>query len=187
MRKLFTGCLLAVSLSIVSLAHAGDRNIVVTLSGVGSPIDVTTLPLFERLPDGVQANILSANVCFEVPMFNLTTNRLIGRGIDCLGNFDFTDELIPELTLTDTVIFQFHSGTIVATSEVTIQQNLTGDPNVTHLTGAFPSEENIDFTSGRFRRSDGGTVRLSGGVDMSDFIATGGPLVFNCIFVIDLN
>jgi len=189
MRTMFNANLLALVMAVLLTgnAHADDRNIVVALLGTGVPIDATTMPIFDALPMEVQDNIINSAACFEIPMYNLTNNRQLGTGIDCLAHFNFTDESIPELTLTDTVILQFHSGTIVATADVTVQQNLTGDPNVTHLTGAFPIEDNIDYADGRFGPNEGGRIRLSGGVDMADFVANGGPIGFNCIFVVDLN
>lgn len=174
-------------LFLVAPTQANERSIVISLEGTGVPVDATTLDLFDQLPPQVQDNIINSAACFEIPMYNLSNKKRLGTGIDCLAHFNFTDETIPELTLTDTVILQFHSGTLVATADVTVQQNLTGDPTVTHLTGAFPVEDNIDFASGRFGYYDGGTVRLSGGVDMAAFVASGDPIGFNCIFVINFN
>ncbi len=80
-------------------------------------------------------------------------------------------------------IFNIKKKVLVSVGDVTIQPNLTEDPNVTHITGSFPTENNIVYGTKKFEDASG-TVRLSGGVDMSDFPNT---IFFDCIFLVNLH
>ena len=90
------------------------------------------------------------------------------------------------LTLTDYTVFKFPDGTLIAKSEVDIRETTLGQQGVTHLTGSFPDPlgNDIVWGSGAYAGATG-HVRLSGGVDMSD--AANGVVVFDCVFVIDLD
>ena len=169
---------LALSLALFAPEAPADtkatpRNIVVALKG-------TAVGEMQRLetPSGpVDA------LCFEVDMIDVNTGEVVGRGVDCLTN------VTPNgagLSLIDYPIFEFPYGTIIAESPVSVRPVEVPFPDVTHLTGSFPAfagENNIVFANGRFEGRTG-SVRMSGGVDMSQ-LETLGQITFNCIFVID--
>ena len=152
---------------------AGERAIVVALKGTaqGEP---RTL----QLPDGpVDA------VCFTVDLIDVASGQVIGSGQDCLANITPNDHGV---TLTDYTYFHFPYGTLIAKSEVTVQESGLAFPAVTHLTGAHPpfGANSIVQGTGRFQGVTG-RVRLSGGTDMSRMDT--GVMGFDCIFVVELD
>lgn len=166
-------------------ADRDDRNRTMALRfiGEGTLLPVEERPILEGLDPEVQAVILDPEtLCFEIPLERLGNGKIIGTGIDCLSNIQ-ADEETGAVTLSDVAVFNIKKNVLVSVGDVTIQPNLTEDPNVTHITGSFPTEDNIVYGTKKFEDANG-SVRLSGGVDMSQFPNT---IFFDCIFVINLN
>jgi hypothetical protein len=151
-------------------AQPADPTIVVTLRGLGLPVDV-------HIP-GVD----TPGDCLETDLFNTRTDTLIGTGIDCI---DIEDTDGVNFLVNRTTIFNFHQGTLVANGPTTVVSIFgASSPDFTHVVGdADASDPNIIFGTKRFAGATG-NVRLSGIVNLADFPNTVG---FNCIFVIDLN
>ena len=166
-------------------ADRDDRNRTMTLRfiGEGTFLPVEERPILEGLDPEVQDVILDPEtLCFEIPLERLSNGKIIGTGIDCLSNIQ-ADEETGAVTLSDVAVFNIKKNVLVSVGDVTIQPNLTEDPNVTHITGSFPTEDNIVYGTKKFEDASG-TIRLSGGVDMSQFPDT---IFFDCIFVINLH
>lgn len=121
--------------------------------------------------------------CFEVDLVDLASGQVIGTGVDCLVDPQMNQG---GLTLTDYTVFKFPDGTLVAKAEVDVRETTLGQQGYTHLTGSFPDPAGNDivFGTGAYANATG-QVRLSGGVDMSNF--GNGEIGFNCLFVIDLD
>lgn len=122
-------------------------------------------------------------LCFEIPIVDVSTGRVIGRGADCL--FDIQPDG-SGLMLQDVTIFKFAEGEIHAISDVAVQPTSLPFEGVTHVTGSKPGtgEQNILAGTGAYAGASG-NVRLSGLVDMSQ-LDNLGQITFDCIFVIDL-
>lgn len=124
-------------------------------------------------------------LCFQADIVDISTGQVIGTGFDCLAN------VVPNssggVSLTDYTIFQFPEGTIAAKANVSVEATTLNYPGVTHVTGSFPTEgeNNILWGSGAYKGATG-SVRLSGGVDMSK-LGTEGEIQFDCIFVVELD
>ena len=153
-----------------SSAQAGDSDdpIVVTLKGLGLPVDT---------PAGIIGD------CFETELFDTQTDRLIGSGFDCLNVLDAG----PSGLLVDrTTVFNLPQGRLVARGMTTVVPIFgASSPEYTHVVGDVdPSTDNIVSGMGtnRFANSTG-NVRLSGIVNLG----VPGQILFNCIFVIDLD
>ena len=162
---------IAVVASESANAHErADPNIVVTLRGPGTPVEVD-IPGVDTPGD-----------CLETELFDTRTDRLIGTGIDCI---DIAEAEGADFLVNRTTIFKFRRGILVANGPTTVVP-IFGDssPDFTHVVGDVDStEQNIIFGTRRFAHATG-SVRLSGIVNLSEFPATVG---FNCIFVIDLD
>ena len=163
-----------------SAAFAGqaDPDLVVILRGVGLPV----VPI----PPDVMANA----GCFETDLFDAKTDSQIGTGIDCLNVLDMVAGPTIEDTafLVDrTTIFNFPQGRLVARGNTAVVPKLFGDssPEYTHVVGDVDEvTNNVVSGTNRFGNVTGGDVRLSGIVNMSAFPVS---VLFNCVFVIDLD
>ena len=128
-------------------------------------------------------------ICFDTELVNLKTQRKIGTATDCLSNVTAAGS---GLKLVGTSYFRTKKGTLITRGNTTVQPVLqpTVTPNgqnVTHITGASGDGNSIIGGTGRFANKTG-TVRLSGMVDMANFGGNvGDPIVFDCIFVVDIN
>ncbi|MDR4516423.1 MAG: hypothetical protein MRK00_03395 [Nitrosomonas sp.] len=96
------------------------------------------------------------------------------------------------LALVGTTYFHLPQGTLITRGNTTVQPALqpivtpSGQP-ITHITGAANDGNGVIGGTGSFKNSVG-SVRLSGMVDMTNFGGNAGnPIVFDCLFVIDLN
>ena len=122
-------------------------------------------------------------------LVNAKTGNVIGSGSDCLSDIEQFEN--GGMSLTATSFFHFPGGTLVSEGLVTVQPKLPGLAldgleDFTHVTGAAPSssENNVIYGDGKFKKAYG-SVRLSGLVDLSEFL-TAGSIVFDCVFVIDI-
>jgi hypothetical protein len=125
-------------------------------------------------------------LCFDGTLIDLATGVVIGTATDCLA------DIVPDpgggMSLVGTTIFNLPGGTITSRGLTTVQPILTppaGTP-ATHVTGAVPNAgaNSIIGGTGRFAGATG-SVRLSGAVNLSNL--GNGQIVFDCLFVIDLD
>ena len=172
---IFIGLISAVFIALgTSSAEAkkADPNIVVTLKGLGIPVDT---------PDDVSGD------CFKTELLDTHTGRVIGDGLDCLVIAD--SDLDGNLLVDRTTVFNFHKGKmkgrLVARGMTTVVPIFgASSPDYSHVVGDVDSStSNIVSGTKKFKHSTG-NVRLSGIVNLGDFPNT---ILFNCIFVIDLD
>jgi hypothetical protein len=192
MHRLLTTTLLSalVSLSLgLMAAHALNLQYVVQLAGtaVGETRQIDT--------DGDGVPDKEAN-CFDLPLTDPNTGLTVGTGSDCLSDVEVLNEADDAcnpadslegcaVRLVDTTIFQFASGTIVSQGPVSIPVVLDAGSSaagVTHITGSFPAENNILYGTGVFEGVTG-TVRVSGGVNMSNTVSDN-EITFDCFFAL---
>lgn len=140
--------------------------------------------------------IASDVLCFDGTLTSIASGRIIGRAVDCLDpkNLDnaFTEgnSLDDSIALIGTTVFELHRGTIISQGTTTVRPVTWPDQPNTHITGAIPEPGANSIKAGTRRYSNAsGSVRLSGSVDMSDFVTeTGeGTISFSCLFVIKLD
>ena len=137
-------------------------------------------------------------LCFDGLIFDAASGRKIGTARDCLNVMELDTNETPEessddsLRIIGTTIFELPAGTIYSqglTSVRPVTWDTDEQPN-THITGAIPYDDDnsIIASTGKYKNSTG-IVRLSGAVDMTDFVTeTGeGPLGFTCLFIITLD
>lgn len=143
-----------------------DPNIVVVMKGLARPVFVARQPFAQ---------------CLEGDLYNAVTDRKIGTGVDCFDNIVFVGS---GFYLERTTYFNFPQGELVARGITTMQPILAGSPSTTHLTGDIPEEDDNNILSGtkRFQNASG-RVRLSGAATL----LANGDVIFNCIFIIDLD
>lgn len=182
-----------VSLSIGLLsAQARSLEFVVQLAGtaVGELRNIDT--------DGDGSPDQEAN-CFDVALIEPNSGLQVGEASDCLSNVEVLNADDPDcdpddslvgcaVRLVDTTIFRFTDGTIVAQGAVSIPVVLDDDSRaagVTHITGSFPTGDNILYGTERFKGVKG-NVRLSGAVDMSNTVANN-EITFDCLFILRAN
>ncbi|QMU58133.1 MAG: hypothetical protein GKR98_07940 [Boseongicola sp.] len=120
--------------------------------------------------------------CHEMDVIDPTTKLKLGRGIDCLA--DITPDENGGLTLTGVSIFMLPGGTIVSMGATSLPSFIdgwgSGDGARSHITGGFPTVDNVIATTGDF--SD-----MSGKARLSGMIRAGGEkMMFDCLFVVDL-
>jgi hypothetical protein len=139
--------------------------------------------------------------CFQAPLLDLATGRVVGTGVDCLNPFDTAGDAAGEgLQIEAKTFFFFKKGLVVNHGCTSVRPVFAGvgDAGVTHITGSIPAEEfgadaapipacdeagGVILTTGGFRGASG-AVRLSGAVNLSN--AGAGEITFSCIFVLDL-
>lgn len=140
--------------------------------------------------------IASDVLCFDGTLTSIASGRIIGRAVDCLDpkNLDnaFTkgNSLDDSIALIGTTVFELHRGTIISQGNTTVRPVTWPDQPNTHITGAIPQPGANSIKAGTHGYSDAsGSVRLSGSVDMRDFVTeTGeGTISFSCLFVIKLD
>lgn len=127
--------------------------------------------------------------CFDAAVVDADTTKVIGAGTDCFAQVTLKGT---GLAMVTTTYFNFPSGTLI------VRLNTSGQPllqptvtpsgvTMTHMSGAASKENPIIGGTGRFARETG-TARLSGLLNMEKFsLDTGGPVTFDCLFVIDLD
>jgi len=120
--------------------------------------------------------------CHEMDVIDPASKLRLGRGIDCLANI--TPDQNGGLTLTGVSIFILPGGTIISKGETSLQTFInglgSGNGSRSHITGGFPTNDNVIATTGDFADMTG-KARLSGMVR-----AGGEKMMFDCLFVIDL-
>ena len=135
--------------------------------------------------DGVEDSAMY----FDVKVVNAKNNQIIGRGTDCLSKVTPTGTGV---ALVGTTYFHLPGGSLITRGKTSVQPVLhpTVTPRgltVTHITGAASDQNSVIGGTGRFA-SASGKVRLSGMVSMANFAGNvGDPIVFDCLFVVDLD
>lgn len=128
-------------------------------------------------------------MCFDVQLVDVHTNQVVGKGTDCLSMVTPTGTGV---ALVGTTYFHLPSGTLITRGKTSVQPvfHPTVTPRgltVTHITGASSDQNSIIGGTGRFAGA-AGTTRLSGMVSMADFAGNvGDPIVFDCLFIVDLD
>ena len=175
--------------TILSLtAHAGNQNdnsgkhLVLNLTGSGDMYE-STVPDIDG--DGVDDHAM----CFDVQVVDAENNQILGKGTDCLSMATPTGTGV---ALVGTSYFHLPGGSLITRGKTSVQPVLhpTVTPRgltVTHITGAASDKNSVIGGTGRFANTSG-KVRLSGMVSMADFAGNvGDPIVFDCLFVVDLD
>jgi hypothetical protein len=191
-RKLTTALVVTfVSLSM-GLLSAQAASLVVQLAGTA----VGEMRQIDTNGDGTLDK--EAN-CFDVDLVDPNSGEKLGTGSDCLSDLEVLNPGDPgcenpaesiggcDVRLLDTTIFNFSDGTLVSQGAVSIpvaNDEDTLDAGITHVTGSFPTENNILYGTGRFENVQG-KVRVSGGVNMSTTVETN-EITFDCFFHLQL-
>lgn len=141
------------------------------------------------VPDIDGDGIDDAAMCFDVQVVNIVDNQIVGRGTDCLSKVTPTGTGV---ALVGTTYFHLPSGTLITRGKTSVQPVFhptttpKGQP-ITHITGAASDKNSVIGGTGRFANATG-KVRLSGMVDMTNFAGNvGNPIVFDCLFIVDLD
>jgi hypothetical protein len=107
--------------------------------------------------------------CFDVDLFDVTTNRHAGTATRCFADIN---TIGTGMALTETTYFRLKEGTIVSRSRTIVQPTIDGSPDVTHIAMATPETYDntilADAGSGAFKGVPG-SVRLAGLMDMRQF------------------
>lgn len=126
--------------------------------------------------------------CFDVNLINGKNRQIVGTATDCLSNIESGSE--GGLQLVGTTYFNLPQGGLVTRGLTSVQpvnqQTVTPDGvSISHITGASSDEDAVLWGTGVFEGRQG-TSRLSGMVDLTNFDGEGTPIVFDCLFMVDL-
>ena len=139
--------------------------------------------------------------CFEAPVFDLSTGRELGVGVDCLApvpvdlsdsqnllNTGVLEALAFGLQIEAFTFFLLPGGNLVNHGMTSAQPFFPTVGNalgaVTHMTGSIPSDfqlGGVEAATGRLASWVGTQVRLSGAVNLS---LPNNQIFFSCLFVI---
>ena len=157
-----------------AVAKIGATPMVLQMIGTATAQPNVVVPDPQNLIDGDLAD------CFTVPLIDVSQNRIVGEGTDCISVVGGNPE--DGLQVVGTAIFDFGNGhTFTTQGRTTVQPTTHGSPGITHITGAIPpvgSNDVIEGT-GRFANFEA-TSRLSGAVNLG----VAGQITFNCLFVV---
>lgn len=178
--KIFVALVLSVFLTSTA-AEAGGKRWVFNLVGSGDMYEGT-------VPDIDGDGFDDDAFCFDIELVNAKNRQLIGTATDCLSNIGEGAE--GGLLLVGTTYFHLPQGTLITRGNTTVQPvngetKTTGGHPMTHITGASGDGDAVLGGTGVFAGRSG-TVRLSGLVDLSSFDGVGTPIVFDCLFIVDL-
>jgi hypothetical protein len=186
--KRIIGFVVCVGIVMLGLAPAqaqgNGKRLVLNLVGEGTSeaMDV---------PDLDSPGSTTMAFCYEVDLFNAKNKKLIGTATDCLSNFTLPSGGV---ALVGTTTFKLPQGNIVTQGRTTVQAAVTtplpttteGVP-ITHITGASAAGNSIIGGTKKYENATG-TVRLSGLVNLDNFVPViGDKVFFDCLFVIDLD
>jgi hypothetical protein len=188
MRKFHQLFLVAIALALVimgnSVIAAGPGNhIAVRLLGTDVAYDGAAL--FEAY--GIPAN---GSVCWDFDMLDIKTGNSIGDVTDCAKIVGVVGgapgDPATGYALIGTTFFHFQGGTVVSEVNTTVMPITHGSPLFSHITGAVPLEgtNNVLYGDGKFKSATG-TVRFSGGGDLSTFFDDG-IIYIDCLFTLDI-
>ena len=157
------------------------KHLVLNLTGSGDMYE-STVPDIDG--DGTDDHAM----CFDVQVVDARNNQILGKGTDCLSMVTPTGTGV---ALVGTSYFHLPGGSLITRGKTSVQPVLhpTVTPRgltVTHVTGAASDKNSVIGGTGRFENTSG-KVRLSGMVSMANFAGNvGDPIVFDCLFVVDL-
>lgn len=137
--------------------------------------------------------------CFDVDLIDPGSGLHIGTASDCISDAEVLNPNDPAcqlpdsfdgcvVRLIDTTFFRFNDGTMVSQGGVSIQPAVDAETikaGRSHITGSFPTGNNITYGMERFEGVQG-SVRLSGGVDMSKLVSDN-IIDFDCLFILRAN
>ena len=191
-----------VALFGANLAQAKD----LALKFLGTPTANDLSVAAQDAIDDFVANGLVFNqgdfACFEAPLYDLSTGRRVGVGVDCLAptpidlsdSQNLLDTGVPAglafgLQIEAFTFFLLPGGNLVNHGMTSAQPFFptVGDAlgSVTHMTGSIPSgmlPGGVEAATGRLRTWIGTQVRLSGAVNLS---LPDDRIFFSCLFVIE--
>ena len=187
LRNIFTIVTVGLGLGLLPTisSAASNTSLVLQMFGegdqVGNLADVSARVGVELSEQDV-GYALTDFACHEMDVIDPSTKLKLGRGIDCLANI--TPDENGGLTLTGVSIFMLPGGTIISMGGTSLPTFIdgwgSGDGARSHITGGFPTTDNIIATTGDFAGMSG-KARLSGMVR-----AGGEKMMFDCLFVLDL-
>lgn len=197
-------CVLSISCAIIAsvllatksgMAETGGHKVIALEFSAYDVADVRTITdpnTGAVVPNGEDV------LCFDGLIFDAASGREIGTATDCLkptfldDGGTIGDSSDDSLEIIGTTIFELPAGTIISQGRTSVRPvtwPAQYQPN-THITGAIPFDDDnsIMAATGRYKNSTG-TVRLSGAVDMTDFVTESGagPLGFTCLFIVTLD
>jgi len=187
LRKIFA--IAAVSLGMASApimsSAASNTSLVLQMYGEGTVVG-NLAEVSARI--GIQLSeqdvgfALTDFSCHEMDVIDPASKLNLGRGIDCLANI--TPDENGGLTLTGVSIFLLPGGIIISKGDTSLPAFInglgSGDGSRSHITGGFPTTDNVIATTGDF-------ADLTGKARLSGMIRAGGErMMFDCLFVIDL-
>ena len=119
--------------------------------------------------------------CYVVDLWDVSQNRVIGTGKDCISPLG---EANGGIQVVGTTTFDFGGGHTFTTQGLTsVQPTTHGSVGITHITGAIPTAgaNGVISGTGRYEKFQA-VARLSGAVNLSSFPASA---TFDCLFVIE--
>lgn len=179
----FRMCLLGLT-AIGGLFLAGSQAFA---AGVGNTIGVRLLGSDVAYAGDTLFNAYGvggpASLCWDFAIHDIKTGDVIGDVTDCA---EVTPVANDGFEVIGTTFFYFPGGTVVTRVTTTVQPVLHGSPDYTHITGAIPQagDNNVIYGDGKFKNAEG-PVRLSGAVDLTNFLATG-EITIDCLFTLDI-
>ena len=120
--------------------------------------------------------------CFEIDLLDPASGTSIGTGVDCLSPKPL-DDTFDAIEVTAFSFFILPGGAFVSTGMTSVRgfiPDVGSAGRYTHVTGSIPDGDNIISGTGQFEK--GGSTRVSGAVDMSEF-GSSGIIDFNCLWV----
>jgi hypothetical protein len=180
-RNFFCAVLVIIfSMDAIAKDHGAGKHYVFNLVGTGTA--------YQGMVPSLDGQGEMEADCFDVDLFDLKNQHLIGTATDCLS----VQEIIGEaefIRLIGTTTFNLPQGTLTTQGLTTVAKvmQVTNTPaigEVTHFTAAAGTDNAILGGTHRFRNATG-TARLSGMVNLSEL--GNGVITFDCIFVIDLD
>ena len=186
-KKILSTAILTLGVGFLSTAASAGSNtsLVLQMFGEGDPVgnlaDVSKRVGID-LSQQDMGFALTDFACHEMSVIDPATKMKLGKGIDCLAGITPDDK--GGLTLTGVSIFMLPGGTIMSKGGTSLPSFIngvgSGDGARSHITGGFPTSNNIIATTGDFEGMSG-KARLSGMIR-----AGGEKMVYDCLFVIDL-
>lgn len=174
---------LGMSFNASAEGNGGGKHYVLNLIGTGY--------MYESYVEDIDGDgVADPASCFDVDLINAKNQQYIGTATDCLSDITAIDEAGTILALVGTTTFRMPQGELVVRGMTTVQPvhqlTVTSDgQEMTHITGAAGSGDAVVNGTGRFAGA-AGTARLSGMVNLSAFNGVNTPIIFNCLFVVDL-
>lgn len=124
---------------------------------------------------------LDGFACFEIDLLDPSSGASVGTGVDCLSPNPL-DDAFDAVEVTAFSFFILPGGAFVSNGLTSVRAFIPGfgSGGYTHITGSVPDGDNIISGTGQFEK--GGSTRVSGVVDMSEF-GSAGIIDFNCLWV----